>query len=203
MPHGKKASKSDNNAPAETSNPWRDWVIEGRRNGYFLNHPDFVDNPAGITFTRRVFANSDATFHNVKIRVRCTIPPPDVPSEYVHFYVRMGLDPKGVLRRYEASLTRNAVVFGTNDAAQNLHELKRWSQPATPNSPVSIIMEIEARNDSFTIYLDKRKLGTVQDDTIPGAGTIGVEGPAGTSLNSLSFLSLDPPEPPASLPATK
>ena len=206
MPHGKNASKSETDDPAdsaETSNPWRDWVSESRRNGYFLNHPDFVDTLAGITFTRRVFANSDAPYHNLKIRVRCTIPPPNLPSEYVHFYVRMGLDPKGVLRRYEATLTRNTVVFGINDASQNLHELMRWSQPTTPGSPRSIVMEIEARKNSFTIYLDRKRLGTIQDDTIPGAGTFGVEGPAGTSLTSLSFVSLDPPEPPADLPATK
>jgi len=209
MPNGKKAPKSETDDAADTAdalNPhsfWRDWVIESRRNGYFLNHPDFTDNQAGITFTRRVAANSDVTFRNGKIRVRCTIPSPNLASQYVHFYVRMGLDPKGVLRRYEAFLTRDAVVFGTDDASQNLHELMRWSQPSTPDSPLSMVMEIEARKNSFTIYRDRKKLGTIQDDTIPDAGTFGVDGPAGTNLNGLLFINLDPPEPPASLPATK
>jgi serine/threonine protein kinase len=205
MASGKKTSPTapDDSGVVNTSNPWRDWVLESRRHGYFLEYPDsFTDNQSEIIFQRRVTANSNDSFRNGKIRVRCTIPPPNSPLENVQFYVRMGRDPKGVLRRYEASLTRKTVVFATNDASQNFHEITHWSRPSTPDSPLSLVLEIEARNNSFTISLDKKKLGTIQDDTIPAAGTFGVDGPAGTHLTNLSFIIFDAPEPPSNLPAT-
>jgi len=195
---------------ADLPNPnsvWRDWVLESHRNGYFLYNREFADHTAGnhteVIFQKRASANSQDTFRNGRIRVRCVIPPPKLPAQYVQFYLRMAPDAKGVLRRYEAYITHDTVVFALNDSAQGVHEITHWPVPPTPDLPIDIVMEIEARKDIFTVSLNRMVLGSVRDDTLPGAGTFGIDGPEGTRLNTLSFLNLDLPAPFALPPAIK
>ncbi|EDY19427.1 serine/threonine protein kinase [Chthoniobacter flavus Ellin428] len=203
-------SAFDTEDSADSPNPnsvWRDWVLESHRNGYFLYNREFADHTVGnhteVVFQKRASANSQDTFRNGKIRVRCVIPPPKLPAQYVQFYVRMAPDAKGVLRRYEAYITHDAVVFALNDSAQGVHEITHWPVPATPDRPLDIVMEIEARNNTFTVSLNRMVVGTVRDDTIPGAGTFGLDGPAETRLSTLAFLNLDPPALPIPFPVTK
>lgn len=200
----------DTDEPADAPNPdsvWRDWVLEGHRDGYFLYHREMADRTVGnhteVVFEKRASANSQETFRNGKIRVRCVIPPPTLPTQYVQFYVRMAPDAKGVFRRYETYLTHETVVFALNDSAQGVHEITHWPVPPTPDLPIDIVMEIEAKKNTFTVSLNRMVLGTVRDDTLPGAGTFGVDGPAETRLNTLSFINLDPPALPALPPATQ
>jgi len=204
--HGKLPSPNDADDPAEASNPesvWRDWVLESRRDGYFLYHRELVDQHTDVLFQKRAEANSQETFRNGKIRVRCIIPPPTLPAQYVQFYVRMAPDAKGTIRRYEAYLTHDTVVFALNDSAQGVHEITHWPVPPTPDASLDIVMEIEAKKNVFTVSLNRRPIGTVKDDTISAAGTFGVDGPTETRLNTLSFINLDPPAPPAVSPAPK
>lgn len=209
--HGHKPFTSDTADPADIPNPdsvWRDWVLESHRDGYFLYHREFADRTVGnhteVIFQQRARANSQETFRNGKIRVRCVIPPPNLPTQYVQFYVRMAPDAKGVLRRYEAYLTHETVVFALNDSAQGVHEITHWPVPPTPDLPIDIVMEIEARKNTFTVSLNRMVIGTVHDDTLPGAGTFGVDGPAETRLNTLAFINFDPPPAtPAPSSATK
>jgi serine/threonine protein kinase len=207
--HGKKTSADLDNSP-DPANPdsvWRDWVLESRRDGYFLYHRELVDHKDEVTFQRRAVANSSDTFRNGKIRVRCAIPPGTSPAQYVQFYVRMTVDARGAVRRYEAYLTRDSVVFALNDSAQGTREITHWPIPPTPDLPIDIILEIEARKNTFTVSLDRRPLGTIQDDTLPGPGTFGVDAPAETRLTTLAFINLDPPPaaatPTANLPTPK
>ncbi|MEP6672748.1 MAG: protein kinase [Chthoniobacter sp.] len=203
--HGIKSSTDDPDDPAEAPNPasiWRDWVLESRRDGYFLYHRELVDQKTDVLFQKRAEANSQETFRNGKIRVRCVIPPPNLPAQYVQFYVRMAPDAKGVIRRYETYLTHDTIVFALNDSAQGVREIAHWPVPPTPPLPIDIVMEIEAKKDRFTVSLNRMVVGTAQDDTIPGAGTFGVDGPAETRLTTLSFINLDP-TPPAVSPTPK
>jgi hypothetical protein len=52
--HGKKSSTADIPAdPADAPNPasvWRDWVLESRRDGYFLYHRELIDHQVAVTF---------------------------------------------------------------------------------------------------------------------------------------------------------
>ncbi|MDR3403356.1 MAG: protein kinase [Chthoniobacter sp.] len=205
--HGKPSSTADTpDDPAEAPNPasvWRDWVLEARRDGYFLYHRELLDEHADVLFQKRAATVTSETFRNGKIRVRCIVPPANSASDYVQFYVRQTRDAQGFFRRYEAYLTRDSLVFAMNDSARGAHEIAHWPVPQTPPLPIDIVMEIEAKKDRFTVSLNRMVIGTVQDDTIPGAGTFGVDGPAETRLTTLSFINFDPPAPPAISPTTK
>jgi hypothetical protein len=208
--HGKKPFSADTpDDPADAPNlasVWRDWVLESRRDGYFLYHRELIDHQVGVTFQKRAATVTSDTFRNGKIRVRCIVPPANTPSDYVQFYVRQTRYARGAFRRYEVYLTRDRIVFALNDSAQGAREITHWTSPPTPPLPIDIVMEIEAKKDHFTVSLNHMVIGIAQDDSIPGAGTFGIDAPAETHLFTLSFLDLDPAAsaaPSSSAPAAK
>jgi serine/threonine protein kinase len=207
--HDTRTLNFDTEDPAEAAPAnatLRDWILESHKDGYFLAHREFLDrtveHDTEVIFQKRTAANSQQTFRNGKIRVRCIIPPAIDPELYVQFYVRMAPDAKGVPRRYEAYFTRDRIVFALN-AADGAHEITHWSMPQTPDMPMVVTMEIEAHKNTFTVLFNGQLIGIVKDDTIPGPGTFGVAGPEGTILKNLIYTNLDPPARAAQLPAVK